>query len=50
MYRILSDCASLMVRDEEELNRIVQYVLYNPVKAELVKRWDGEWKYCKMNF
>ncbi len=40
-----------VVRDEEELNRIVQYVLNNPVKAGLVKKWDEwEWVYCKKDF
>ena len=33
-----------MVRDEDELNRIIKYVLYNPVKAKLVDKWEG-WDY-----
>ncbi len=35
------------VRDEEELHRIIEYVLNNPVKAGLVSHWR-EWKfsYC----
>ncbi len=37
-----------VVRDEEELNRIVRYVLNNPVKAGFVKKWDEwKWSYCK---
>jgi REP element-mobilizing transposase RayT len=36
------------VRDETELERIVKYVLYNPVKAGLVKEQsDWKWTYCK---
>ncbi len=35
-------------RDEAELERIIKYVLYNPVKAGLVKEQeDWEWSYCK---
>ena len=34
------------VRDEEELYRIIEYVLNNPVKAGLVKNWqDWKWNY-----
>ena len=36
------------VRDEEELARIIQYVLNNPVKAHLVKDWQ-EWKLSYLN-
>ncbi|HMB25148.1 MAG TPA: transposase, partial [Anaerolineales bacterium] len=37
-----------IVRDETELERIVKYVLYNPVKAGLVKEQsDWKWTYCK---
>ena len=32
------------VRNDEELARIIRYVLNNPVKAGLVKNW-GEWKW-----
>lgn len=32
------------VRSEEELERIIQYILNNPVKAGLVKEWK-DWKY-----
>lgn len=36
------------VRDDAELERIVKYVLYNPVKANLVKEQsDWKWSYCK---
>ena len=37
-----------IVRDEAELERIIKYVLYNPVKAGLVDnqaKW--KWSYCK---
>ncbi len=37
-----------VVRGEPELNRIVRYVLNNPVKAGLVESWDEwAWSYCK---
>lgn len=36
------------VRSEEELERIIQYVLNNPVKAGLVKEWS-DWKYMYIN-
>lgn len=37
-----------VIRDEAELERIVKYVLYNPVKAGLVKEQnDWKWTYCK---
>jgi len=32
------------VRDNEELTRVLNYVVENPVKAGLVKAWD-DWKY-----
>lgn len=32
------------VRDEKELERIVQYILNNPVKAGLVENWE-DWPY-----
>jgi REP-associated tyrosine transposase len=36
------------IRDENELERIIKYVLYNPVKANLVKQQsDWKWSYCK---
>ena len=39
------------VRDEEELAKIVEYVLNNPVKAGLVEHWQ-EWRfnYCNTTF
>ncbi len=37
-----------IIRDDAELERIVKYVLYNPVKAKLVKEQaDWKWSYCK---
>lgn len=37
-----------VIRDETELERIIKYVLYNPVKARLVKEQnDWKWTYCK---
>jgi REP element-mobilizing transposase RayT len=37
-------------RDEAELQRIIKYVLLNPVKAGLVEHWqDWKWIYCKYN-
>jgi len=33
-----------IIRSETELDRIVKYVVYNPVKAGLVKEWR-EWKW-----
>lgn len=37
-----------VVRDEDELSRIIEYVLNNPVKAKLVDKWeDWKWSYCK---
>jgi REP element-mobilizing transposase RayT len=37
-----------MVRDEAEWRRILRYVVYNPVKAGLVKEWTAwPWTYCK---
>jgi len=36
------------IRDDAELDRIVKYVLYNPVKANLVKKqMDWKWTYCQ---
>ena len=36
------------IRDNAELERIVKYVLYNPVKANLIKEQaDWKWSYCK---
>lgn len=37
-----------IVRDEEELSRIRNYILNNPVKAGLVEHWEEwPWTYCK---
>jgi len=37
-----------VARDSEELDRIIQYVLNNPVKAGFVEKWeDWRWSYCK---
>ncbi len=33
-----------VVRDDDELNRIIEYILNNPVKAGLVKHWQ-EWEF-----
>jgi REP element-mobilizing transposase RayT len=36
------------IRDAAELERIIKYVLNNPVKAGLVNDWtDWKWSYCK---
>lgn len=35
------------IRDEDELTRIIRYVLFNPVKAGLVDKWRAwPWNYC----
>ena len=31
-----------LIRDEDDLNRIIEYVIYNPLKANL-KNWDLVW-------
>ena len=37
-----------VVRDANEWQRIVTYVLNNPVKAGLVDRWEKwQWSYCR---
>jgi len=37
-----------VVRDEDELTRIIQYILYNPAKAGYVENWkDWKWIYCR---
>jgi putative transposase len=36
------------VRDDQELERIIKYILNNPVKAGLVKEWT-EWKFTYIN-
>jgi len=36
------------IRDDAELERVVKYVLYNPVKANLVQeQTDWKWNHCK---
>ena len=40
-----------IVRDEAELERIIKYVIYNPVKAGLTDDWTKwKWTYCKYEF
>jgi REP element-mobilizing transposase RayT len=40
-----------IIRDEAELERTIKYILYNPVKANLVKNQkDWKWSYCKYDF
>jgi len=35
-------------RDEKELERIIKYVLHNPVEAGLTNDWSKwKWSYCK---
>jgi len=37
-----------VIRDEAELERIIKYVLHNPVKAGFVDSWsEWQWSYCK---
>jgi len=37
-----------VVRDGKELERIIAYVLHNPVKAGMVSNWEEwKWSYCK---
>jgi len=38
-----------VVRDKEELKRIVNYILNNPVKARLCEQWE-KWKFNHCNF
>ncbi len=37
-----------IVRNEKEFERILNYIVNNPVKAGLAQRWD-EWKYTYIN-
>lgn len=40
-----------VVRDEDELERIIEYVLDNPVKAGLVRDWrEWIWSYVRKDF
>ncbi|MGH9765501.1 MAG: hypothetical protein ACREDR_27685, partial [Blastocatellia bacterium] len=37
-----------VIRDEDEFDRTIRYVLNNPVKAGLVGYWkDWKWNYCR---
>jgi REP element-mobilizing transposase RayT len=36
------------VRDDDELYRIIEYILNNPVKVGLVKHWE-DWKFSHLN-
>ena len=38
----------MTIRDEEEFNRVVEYILNNPVKANLVQNFTA-WKYYWVN-
>jgi REP element-mobilizing transposase RayT len=38
-----------VIRDDEELEQTIWYVLFNPVKAGLVNSWqDWPWTFCRM--
>jgi putative transposase len=37
-----------VIRDDEELERTILYILNNPVKAGLVKQWK-DWKFTYVN-
>jgi REP element-mobilizing transposase RayT len=40
-----------VIRDSDELERTIWYILYNPVKAGLVKHPDNwKWSYCKPEY
>jgi putative transposase len=40
-----------VVRDYNELLRIVEYVINNPVKASLCEKWeDWKWSYCNTDY
>lgn len=40
-----------LVRNDMARERIIRYILKNPVKAGLVKKWnDWEWTYCKNKY
>lgn len=40
-----------VIRNREELESIIRYVLNNPVKANLVKEWqDWQHSFCKPEF
>jgi REP element-mobilizing transposase RayT len=46
-----SESYDRVIRDQEELEKVIQYTLNNPVNAKLVKNWR-EWPftYCKPEF
>lgn len=40
-----------LIRNNSELENIIRYTIYNPVKAKLVKNWqDWQHTYCKPKF
>lgn len=40
-----------LVRDSDEREKIIRYILQNPVKAGFVSNWKNwSWTYCKKNF
>jgi REP element-mobilizing transposase RayT len=40
-----------ILRDEAELERVIKYISYNPVKAGRVNAWNqSKWLYCKDEF
>ena len=40
-----------LIRNETELENVIRYTIYNPVKAYLVKGWkDWSYTYCKKDF
>lgn len=40
-----------VIRDSDELQRVIHYTLYNPVKAGFVEKWtDWPNSYCKKDF
>ena len=41
----------LVVRDNDELENTLWYILFNPVKAKLVNEWEQwKWSYCRPEF
>ncbi|HLF19354.1 MAG TPA: hypothetical protein VI704_01060, partial [Bacteroidota bacterium] len=39
-----------VIRDDDELETFIRYVIENPVKARLAKHWrDWKWTYLKEN-
>ena len=40
-----------LIRDDDELEKVILYTLNNPVKAKLVNNWrDWPYTYCKPEF